>query len=122
MGSESDRSRTLAAQLARPDAQSRNEELTQALRDAELEMSRERANLARERNYLTRLRDDLRIALEKAQREMEVRQKLAPVHKLKEEMQAGSSGGAKQQLDDPTLSARLKDLLQMLGSKEGGQR
>jgi DNA repair exonuclease SbcCD ATPase subunit len=66
--------------------QIRNTELNEAARQSELELSRERAHLARERAQLDRLRDEIRQELERAQREAGVRERLAPVQRLKDEM------------------------------------
>jgi DNA repair exonuclease SbcCD ATPase subunit len=65
---------------------SRNAELNDAVRQAELELSRERAQLARERAQLDRLREEVRQELARAQREAGVRERLAGVQKLKEEL------------------------------------
>jgi chromosome segregation ATPase len=64
----------------------RNAELNDAAREAELELSRERAQLARERVQLDRMREEIRQALERAQREAGVRELLAPLQRLKDEM------------------------------------
>jgi chromosome segregation ATPase len=64
----------------------RNEELDEATREMEMELSRERAELARERQRLERLRDDVKGDLERLQREGGVRDSLAPVQRLREEM------------------------------------
>src|SRR5262249_47304818 len=53
--------------------QTRNTELNDAARQAELELSRERAHLARERAQLDRLREEIRQELERAKREAGVR-------------------------------------------------
>jgi chromosome segregation ATPase len=64
----------------------RNGELDEATREMELEMSRERAELARERQKLERLRDEVRSELERFQRDAGVRERLAPVQNLREEL------------------------------------
>ncbi len=66
--------------------QARNAELNDAAREAELELSRERAQLARERMQLDRLREEIRQELDRAQREAGVRERLAPLQRLKEEV------------------------------------
>ncbi|MER3416118.1 MAG: hypothetical protein C4297_07925 [Gemmataceae bacterium] len=63
--------------------QARKQELTEAIRQAELEMSRERAHLAREKAALTRLREEIRMELERAQRLAQVRDQLGAVEKLR---------------------------------------
>ncbi len=65
---------------------SRNAELHDAARDAELQLSRERAQLARERVELDRMREEIRQQLECTQRDAGVRERLAAVERLKEEM------------------------------------
>jgi septal ring factor EnvC (AmiA/AmiB activator) len=62
----------------------RNEEMEDATRDMELQLSRERAELARERQRLDRMREETRQELERVQREAGVRDRLAPVLKLRE--------------------------------------
>lgn len=64
----------------------RNQELDEATREMEMEMSRERAELARERIRMERMREELRVDMEKLQREMSVRESLAPVQRLREEL------------------------------------
>jgi chromosome segregation ATPase len=64
----------------------RNTELDQATREMELEMSRERADLARERQKLERLRDEVRAELERFQRDSGMRERLAPVQNLRDEL------------------------------------
>ena len=64
----------------------RNQELDEATRELEMEMSRERAELARERMRMERMRDELKTDMEKMQREMGVRESLAPVQRLRDEM------------------------------------
>jgi pSer/pThr/pTyr-binding forkhead associated (FHA) protein len=80
---------------------SRNLELDQATRDMELELSRERAELARERQRLERLREDARVELERSQRETGVRDRLEPLHKLREQL---TSGGQAER--GPTIGQR----------------
>lgn len=64
----------------------RHEELEDAAREAELEMSRERAIHANERAEMNRLRDEIRRERERQQREGGARDRLGPVSKLKEEL------------------------------------
>ncbi|PWT92096.1 MAG: hypothetical protein C5B56_02870 [Proteobacteria bacterium] len=61
----------------------RRGELDTATREMELEISRERAELARERVRLDRLREEIHLELEKAQRDVDMRQRLAPVQRIK---------------------------------------
>jgi pSer/pThr/pTyr-binding forkhead associated (FHA) protein len=70
----------------------RNQEMDDATREMELELSRERAELARERQRLDRIREETRLELDKMQREAGVRDRLAPVFKLREQISGGSSG------------------------------
>lgn len=88
----------------------RNAELDEATREMEMEMSRERAELARERMRLDRLRDEVRSEMERMQREAGVRESLASVHKLREEMNGKKAvPGADRGLND-----RLKNLRNQL--------
>jgi chromosome segregation ATPase len=64
----------------------RQADVTETARQAELELSRERAQLARERIHLDRLREEIRQELERAERHAEVEELLAPVQRLQEEM------------------------------------
>lgn len=64
----------------------RNQELKEASRTAELELSRERAQLARERMQLDRLREEIRMEIERAQRDAGVRERLQSVQRLKERL------------------------------------
>jgi hypothetical protein len=74
----------------------------------ELDLSRERAELSRERQRLERLREEARQDLERLQRDAGVRERLAPVQRLREEMadkQQGAAGG-----NDEALKNRLRGL------------
>jgi pSer/pThr/pTyr-binding forkhead associated (FHA) protein len=81
--------------------QVRNQELDDATREMEMEMSRERAELGRERIRMERMRDELKTDMEKMQREMSVRESLAPVQRLREEMKKPAT---------PTNGDRLRSL------------
>jgi len=83
----------------------RNVEMDEATREMELELSRERAELARERQRLDRLREEARLELERVQREAGVRDRLAPVQKLREEITGGSAGAT----EDAGLANRLRN-------------
>jgi pSer/pThr/pTyr-binding forkhead associated (FHA) protein len=82
----------------------RNQELDEATRELELEMSRERAELGRERQRLERLREDVRLEMERAQRESGVRERLAPVQSLREEIT-----GKRQSVNDQTPKPGKED-------------
>jgi hypothetical protein len=74
----------------------RNEELEEARREMELELSRERAELSRERTHLERMREEVRQDMERIQRDSEVRERLAPVQQLREQLinrKPGQQGG-----------------------------
>ena len=60
----------------------RNAELNEVVRDTELQLSRERAQFARERVQLDHLREEIRQELERAQRTVDVRERLAAVERL----------------------------------------
>jgi SMC interacting uncharacterized protein involved in chromosome segregation len=64
----------------------RNAELNEVAKEAELQLSRERAQLARERVQLDRLRDEIRHELERAERDAGVRERLVAVDRLKDEV------------------------------------
>ncbi|MBI3408100.1 MAG: FHA domain-containing protein [Planctomycetes bacterium] len=85
----------------------RNHELDQATREMEMEMSRERAELARERTRLDRLRDEVKTDLERMQRDASVRQDLAPVQKLREELKKPAGGNFNDRLK--SFRNRLSD-------------
>jgi chromosome segregation ATPase len=100
----------------------RNQELQDAAREAELELSRERAQLARERVQLDRLRDEIRQELERAQRNAESDERLAPVQRLQQEVagrhrpaDAAAAGGNGQQ---GNLLARWKNIRNRLTDPE----
>lgn len=78
----------------------RNQELDEATREMEMELSRERAELARERQRLDRMREEIRAETERGQREATMRESLAPVQKLREEIQGkkGSANGLSDRL------------------------
>lgn len=84
---------------------SRNAELDEAVREMEMEMSRERAELARERTRLDRLREEVRLEMERVQREGPVRESLVNVNKLREEMTQ-----RRQPQQPNALNDRLKNL------------
>ena len=85
----------------------RNQELDEATREMEMEMSRESAELARERTRLDRLRDEVRHELERVQRDGGVRQSLVPVQRLREEMTQRKQGnGGGEELNDRLRSFR----------------
>jgi chromosome segregation ATPase len=71
----------------------RNQELDEATREMEMEMSRERAELARERIRMERMREELKVDTEKLQREMSMRESLAPVQRLRDEINQKRPGG-----------------------------
>jgi len=72
----------------------RNQELDDATREMEMEMSRERAEMGRERIRVERMRDELKTDMEKMQREMSVRECLAPVQRLRDEMAQKKGSGS----------------------------
>ncbi len=86
---ESDR-QTLNEEIAR--LRARNAELNDAAREAELELSRERAQLARERAQLDRMREEIRQELERGQRDAEVHERLAGIRRAKEELRDAQAG------------------------------
>jgi chromosome segregation ATPase len=92
----------------------RNQELDEATRETELEMSRERAELARERQRLDRLREDVRVELDRLQREGGLRERLTPVQNLRDTINnrraPANDQTPKPNTADP-VNARLRALL-----------
>src|SRR5262249_23722628 len=91
----------------------RSTELDEAKRELEVEMSRERAELARERTRLERLRDEAKQEIERVQREGGVRERLAPVQRLRDEMIERRQPPSTPRPAQPvprTLDPRLKSL------------
>ena len=88
---EADR-RELNEQLCQ--LQVRQAEMEATARDAEVQMSRERAVIARERAELTRLRDEIRLTKDRSVREGGVRDRLANLHRLKQQLANSTSASA----------------------------
>jgi pSer/pThr/pTyr-binding forkhead associated (FHA) protein len=86
----------------------RNAELDEAVREMEMEMSRERAELARERMRLDRLREEARLENERMQREGPVRESLVNVNKLREEMTQRKQPAPANPLNDRLKNFRNK--------------
>src|SRR5438067_192552 len=81
------------------------------LREMEMEMSRERAELARERQRLERLRDEVKVDLERLQRDGGMRESLAPVQRLREEMHGKKQpAGKTPHPEEAGLNDRLRSL------------
>jgi hypothetical protein len=57
------------------------------VREMEIQMSRERADLARQRNELQRFHNELKQQLEIASRDAALRERLAPLYRLQEDLQ-----------------------------------
>jgi chromosome segregation ATPase len=77
----------------------RNKELDEAIREMEMEMSKERAELARERIRLERVREEVKHDAERLQRELAVRDSMAPVQKLRDEMMQKQPGRPEKPVD-----------------------
>ncbi|GEM_PF-3423436 len=69
----------------------RNAELDEATRDLEMELSRERAEMARERMRLERMREEIKSEMERLQRDGGVRESLASVQRLRDEMKTAGT-------------------------------
>jgi DNA repair exonuclease SbcCD ATPase subunit len=69
------------------------EALMAEMRNMEVQMARERADLARQRNELQRLHNQMKAELEIATRDASLRDRLAPLYRLQEEMQRRHVGG-----------------------------
>jgi nucleoprotein TPR len=89
----------------------RNKELDEALREMEMEMSKERAELGRERTRLERVREEVKTDTERLQRELAVRESMAPVQKLREELAQKQAGAGK---TDKPLNDRLRNIRNQL--------
>jgi pSer/pThr/pTyr-binding forkhead associated (FHA) protein len=86
----------------------RNKELDEAIREMEMEMSKERAELARERMRLERVREEVKGDTERLQRELAVRDSMAPVQKLRDELaqKHGTPAKGEKPLNDRLRSIR----------------
>ncbi|MFO0866591.1 MAG: FHA domain-containing protein [Gemmataceae bacterium] len=95
----------------------RNEEMDETIREMEMQMSRERAEMARERQRLDRMREEIKLEMERMQRDNGVRESLATVHKLREEINGARppSVAARPGTQPPAAPARsLNDRLSNL--------
>jgi hypothetical protein len=77
----------------------------------EMEMSKERAELGRERMRLERVREEVKGDAERLQREMAVRDSMAPVQKLRDELAQKQAPAGK---TDKPLNDRLRGLRNQL--------
>jgi chromosome segregation ATPase len=89
----------------------RNKELDEAIREMEMEMSKERAELARERMRLERVREEVKSDTERLQRELAVRDSMAPVQKLRDELAQKNAAPAKA---EKPLNDRLRSMRSQL--------
>jgi chromosome segregation ATPase len=87
----------------------RNKELDDAIREMEMELSKERAELARERMRLERVREEIKADMEKMQREAAVRDTMAPVQKLRDEMNGKQPGKEKSAADRLRMRTQVGD-------------
>jgi chromosome segregation ATPase len=99
----------------------RHSEVNEAAREAELELSRERAQLARERTQLERLREETRLEVARWQRDASVHERLAPLHRLKEQLDARrrspeSPSAAPAGEEQSGAAGRWRNLLNRLGN------
>ncbi len=88
----------------------RNKELDEAIREMEMEMSKERAELGRERMRLERVREEVKTDMEKMQREIAVRDSMAPLQKLRDEL----TGKQPPTKGDKPLNDRLRGMRNQL--------
>lgn len=95
----------------------RNKELDEAIREMEMEMSKERAELARERIRLERVREEVKGDAERLQRELAVRDSMAPVQKLRDEIAAQKQPAGK---TDKPLNDRLRTMRNQLTDSPAG--
>jgi pSer/pThr/pTyr-binding forkhead associated (FHA) protein len=89
----------------------RNKELDEAIREMEMEMSKERADLARERMRLERVREEVKADTERLQRELAVRDTMAPVQKLRDELAQKQAPGGKAEKPLPDRSRGTRNQL-----------
>ena len=94
----------------------RNKELDEAIREMEMEMSKERAELARERMRLERVREEVKGDAERLQRELAVRDSMAPVQKLRDELAQKQPAGK----TDKPLNDRLRTMRNQLTDSPAG--
>jgi chromosome segregation ATPase len=87
----------------------RNAELDEAVRETELELSRERAQMARERTQLDRLREEIRRDWDRLQRDANLRDRLAPVDRLRESPAQEAANGAQSEPENGS-SARWRNV------------
>ncbi len=78
----------------------RNQELDEAVREMEMELSKERAELARERIRLERVREEVKGDMERLQREAAMRDSMASVQKLRDELKHPNGNGASKDVND----------------------
>jgi pSer/pThr/pTyr-binding forkhead associated (FHA) protein len=84
----------------------RNKELDEAIREMEMEMSKERAELGRERMRLERVREEVKADAERLQRELSVRDSMAPVQKLRDELNGKQAAGKTKSVNDRLRTMR----------------
>jgi pSer/pThr/pTyr-binding forkhead associated (FHA) protein len=94
----------------------RNKELDEAIREMEMEMSKERAELARERMRLERVREEVKSDAERLQRELAVRDSMAPVQKLRDELVQKQPTGK----NEKPLNDRLRGMRNQLSDNPAG--
>lgn len=116
---ETDR-RALNAEIRQ--VQARKAELDESVRETELELSRERAALARERGWLDRIRDEVRIELERVRREGDMRERLEPYQRLadSERHHAAADQGPVANKTSTKLAGLLNRLSKPLHGKDEG--
>jgi hypothetical protein len=97
----------LHGELERERQQLRDDEqaLMEQMRGMEVQMATERANLARQRNELQRLHNELQHQLEIASRDAALRDRLAPLYRLQEELQLRQGGQSGMRPRAPTIPA-----------------
>ncbi|MSQ93922.1 MAG: hypothetical protein EXR98_05120 [Gemmataceae bacterium] len=89
----------------------RNQELDAVIREMEMELSKERAELGQKRMRLERVRMEVKGDTERLQRELAVRDSMAPVQKLRDELN-GKQPPAPQ--SDKPLNDRLRGIRNQL--------
>jgi chromosome segregation ATPase len=90
----------------------KEQELDERLRHAEVQLSKERAEIAREKSMLERMRNEVKTELMHAEREAKNFERMAPFHKLANEVRQVKPGEGDA---GATLSERIRGFLRRFG-------
>lgn len=90
--------------------------LNDSIRQNEMQLSRERAETAREKAIIERTRNELRTELELAEREAKNFEKMSSIHKLTREIRTSvGAPGIEEEAGASSLSNRIRGFLRRLG-------